>query len=355
MSRCRDCSVHRSPVLRTQQRTAARGGQRRPRTARTVARAWTRRSDAGHTRDAARLRPLHVLHFAPPPLLSYCRPRSRVLFCSRSRRALSWLGCRRPESWPCPHPTPFPPCPSGFLPLAPRTPSHSAPLNVHGRMGPPPLVRAQNTRRVDGPTGWRLRAHQGSCFRGTARNPVPTHRHLPLEPSHLPGAARDCVPKMDDHAVAARHDLLSSGLESGSRSACCHSVTLSGRGNNCTGCDRQVRHSCQRINKAATPPPPRPSTMARRSPPPPPPKRRELRSRPEPARDKPPSPRKTRQTKPSTEGLDQDKILELWSQFTADHYEMVEQLPLELHRNSRLLKEMDEESVGALTADDAIT
>lgn len=79
-----------------------------------------------------------------------------------------------------------------------------------------------------------------------------------------------------------------------------------------------------------------------------PPKRRELRTRPPPTREKSPSPRKTRQTKPSTDGLDQDKILELWAQFTADHYEMVEQLPLELHRNSRLLKEMDQESVGAL-------
>lgn len=76
-----------------------------------------------------------------------------------------------------------------------------------------------------------------------------------------------------------------------------------------------------------------------------PPRRRELRSRPQ-AEKKSPSPRKTRQTKPSTEGLDQEKILELWAQFTADHYEMVEQLPLELHRNSRLLKEMDQESVG---------
>lgn len=79
-----------------------------------------------------------------------------------------------------------------------------------------------------------------------------------------------------------------------------------------------------------------------------PPKRRELRSRHHPSPNKSPSPRKTRQTKPSTEVLDQDKILELWSQFTADHYEMVEQLPLELHRNSRLLKEMDQESVGTL-------
>lgn len=79
-----------------------------------------------------------------------------------------------------------------------------------------------------------------------------------------------------------------------------------------------------------------------------PPKRRELRTRPQPAREKSPSPRKTRQTKPSTDGLEQDKILELWAQFTADHYEMVEQLPLELHRNSRLLKEMDQESVGML-------
>lgn len=80
----------------------------------------------------------------------------------------------------------------------------------------------------------------------------------------------------------------------------------------------------------------------------PPPRRRELRARPA---HKSPSPRKTRQAKPSAaDGLDQDKILELWAQFTADHYEMVEQLPLELHRNSRLLKEMDQESVGESAA-----
>ncbi|WWC63395.1 uncharacterized protein I303_105995 [Kwoniella dejecticola CBS 10117] len=34
--------------------------------------------------------------------------------------------------------------------------------------------------------------------------------------------------------------------------------------------------------------------------------------------------------------------LEAWEDFAADHYEMVEQLPLELHRNFRLLRELDD-------------
>nr|XP_019044785.1 hypothetical protein I302_06698 [Kwoniella bestiolae CBS 10118]OCF23715.1 hypothetical protein I302_06698 [Kwoniella bestiolae CBS 10118] len=34
--------------------------------------------------------------------------------------------------------------------------------------------------------------------------------------------------------------------------------------------------------------------------------------------------------------------LEAWQDFAADHYEMVEQLPLELHRNFRLLRELDD-------------
>lgn len=40
-----------------------------------------------------------------------------------------------------------------------------------------------------------------------------------------------------------------------------------------------------------------------------------------------------------------DEVAELWAQFAADHYEIVEQLPLELHRNSRLLRELDAESL----------
>lgn len=45
------------------------------------------------------------------------------------------------------------------------------------------------------------------------------------------------------------------------------------------------------------------------------------------------------------EGMTVDEVAELWAQFAADHYEIVEQLPLELHRNSRLLRELDSESL----------
>lgn len=44
-------------------------------------------------------------------------------------------------------------------------------------------------------------------------------------------------------------------------------------------------------------------------------------------------------------GMGSDEVAELWAQFAADHYEIVEQLPLELHRNSRLLRELDAESL----------
>ncbi|ORY35722.1 hypothetical protein BCR39DRAFT_511740 [Naematelia encephala] len=37
-----------------------------------------------------------------------------------------------------------------------------------------------------------------------------------------------------------------------------------------------------------------------------------------------------------------EKDLEAWQDFAAEHYEMVEQLPLELHRNFRLLRELDD-------------
>nr|XP_019011557.1 uncharacterized protein I206_03657 [Kwoniella pini CBS 10737]OCF50338.1 hypothetical protein I206_03657 [Kwoniella pini CBS 10737] len=40
--------------------------------------------------------------------------------------------------------------------------------------------------------------------------------------------------------------------------------------------------------------------------------------------------------------LNPEKELEAWQDFAADHYEMVEQLPLELHRNFRLLRELDD-------------
>lgn len=39
---------------------------------------------------------------------------------------------------------------------------------------------------------------------------------------------------------------------------------------------------------------------------------------------------------------DMEAELEAWQDFAADHYEMVEQLPLELHRNFRLLRELDD-------------
>lgn len=44
----------------------------------------------------------------------------------------------------------------------------------------------------------------------------------------------------------------------------------------------------------------------------------------------------------STDGMDPEKELEQWQDFAVDHYEMVEQLPLELHRNYRLLRELDD-------------
>jgi hypothetical protein len=37
---------------------------------------------------------------------------------------------------------------------------------------------------------------------------------------------------------------------------------------------------------------------------------------------------------------------EAWQEFAGEHYEMVEQLPLELHRNFRLLRELDDGCVG---------
>ncbi|KAK8854724.1 hypothetical protein IAR55_003463 [Kwoniella newhampshirensis] len=42
------------------------------------------------------------------------------------------------------------------------------------------------------------------------------------------------------------------------------------------------------------------------------------------------------------ENVDPEAELEAWQDFAADHYEMVEQLPLELHRNFRLLRELDD-------------
>jgi hypothetical protein len=45
---------------------------------------------------------------------------------------------------------------------------------------------------------------------------------------------------------------------------------------------------------------------------------------------------------------DMEAELEAWQDFAADHYEMVEQLPLELHRNFRLLRELDDGCTCAL-------
>lgn len=45
--------------------------------------------------------------------------------------------------------------------------------------------------------------------------------------------------------------------------------------------------------------------------------------------------------------------LEAWQDFAADHYEMVEQLPLELHRNFRLLRELDDDCAGELWHQDS--
>lgn len=50
----------------------------------------------------------------------------------------------------------------------------------------------------------------------------------------------------------------------------------------------------------------------------------------------------------SLEVMDQEKELEHWQDFTVEHYEMVEQLPLELHRNYRLLRELDDGVAGKL-------
>ena len=46
---------------------------------------------------------------------------------------------------------------------------------------------------------------------------------------------------------------------------------------------------------------------------------------------------------------DPEAELEAWQEFVADHYEMVEQLPLELHRNFRLLRELDDGSLSGYT------
>jgi hypothetical protein len=50
----------------------------------------------------------------------------------------------------------------------------------------------------------------------------------------------------------------------------------------------------------------------------------------------------------ATGGMDPEKELEHWQDFAVEHYEMVEQLPLELHRNYRLLRELDDGVAGTL-------
>lgn len=50
----------------------------------------------------------------------------------------------------------------------------------------------------------------------------------------------------------------------------------------------------------------------------------------------------------AVEPMDLEKELEHWQDFAVEHYEMVEQLPLELHRNYRLLRELDNGVLGKL-------
>ncbi|WVQ80192.1 hypothetical protein IAT38_002297 [Cryptococcus sp. DSM 104549] len=47
--------------------------------------------------------------------------------------------------------------------------------------------------------------------------------------------------------------------------------------------------------------------------------------------------------------VDSEAELEAWQDFAADHYEIVEQLPLELHRNFRLLRELDDGALVQMT------
>jgi len=54
------------------------------------------------------------------------------------------------------------------------------------------------------------------------------------------------------------------------------------------------------------------------------------------------------ETATATGGMDPEKELEHWQDFAVEHYEMVEQLPLELHRNYRLLRELDDGVAGKL-------
>ena len=59
--------------------------------------------------------------------------------------------------------------------------------------------------------------------------------------------------------------------------------------------------------------------------------------------------------KAETEGtgvMDPEKELEHWQDFAVEHYEMVEQLPLELHRNYRLLRELDDGVAGRSSSSD---
>ncbi|KAL0247204.1 hypothetical protein I308_104239 [Cryptococcus tetragattii IND107] len=58
-----------------------------------------------------------------------------------------------------------------------------------------------------------------------------------------------------------------------------------------------------------------------------------------------------KQGKQSEGEKDTAEELEAWQDFAADHYETVEQLPLELHRNFRLLRELDD---GALAQMDTL-
>ncbi|RXK42421.1 hypothetical protein M231_00411 [Tremella mesenterica] len=59
-----------------------------------------------------------------------------------------------------------------------------------------------------------------------------------------------------------------------------------------------------------------------------------------------PEPEVEKVVKDGEEDLEQE--LEAWQEFSADHYEIVEQLPLELHRNFRLLRELDNSNVAQI-------
>jgi hypothetical protein len=75
--------------------------------------------------------------------------------------------------------------------------------------------------------------------------------------------------------------------------------------------------------------------------------RQSLRKRKSPTPDDPPPPALVPDNGQEDEE-DPEAEFEAWQDFAAEHYEMVEQLPLELHRNFRLLRELDDGCAGEL-------